>query len=177
MRCSSSAATARHLPLACRSRCPFAAAERGGTRSSYRVRGRHWVCGHAVGARQRSAINRDRWTLGDHCLGVGCDHGAAFDACLDGLQIRHGLRPSELSTLRWRRWSVWIGRHPILILFVVGLPLLMLASQAVRLRTDLPRGAWLPSNVESVRVLNDLEAIGKSNLAQTIRIIVELPPA
>jgi RND superfamily putative drug exporter len=82
----------------------------------------------------------------------------------------------KLSTLQWRRWSVWIGRHPILILFVVGLPLLMLASQAVRLRTDLPRGAWLPSNVESVRVLNELEAIGKSNLAQTIRIIVELPP-
>ena len=82
----------------------------------------------------------------------------------------------EQGTLRWRRWSLWIGRHPLLVLIVGGLPLLMLASQAVRLRADLPRGTWLPSNVESVRVLNDLESIGHSNFAQTIRLIVELPP-
>jgi RND superfamily putative drug exporter len=95
---------------------------------------------------------------------------------LMGPRFDTGFGRRKQSTLQWRRWSVWIGRHPLLILLVGGLPLLMLASQAVRLRTDLPRGAWLPSNVESVRVLNDLEAIGHGSLAQTIRMIVELPP-
>jgi putative drug exporter of the RND superfamily len=95
---------------------------------------------------------------------------------LMGPRFDAGFGRLKQSTLQWRRWSVWIGRHPVLILLVCGLPLFMLASQAVRLRTDLPRGAWLPSNVESVRVLNDLEAIGHGNLAQTIRVIVELPP-
>jgi putative drug exporter of the RND superfamily len=84
-------------------------------------------------------------------------------------------RPKQ-SMLRWQRWSLWVGRHPLLVLVIGGLPLLMLASQAVRLRTDLPRGAWLPANVESVRALNELGAIGHSNFAQTIRMIVELPP-
>jgi RND superfamily putative drug exporter len=93
-----------------------------------------------------------------------------------GHWIDTGPRRREQGTLRWRRWSLWVGRHPLLVLIVGGLPLLMLASQAVRLRTDLPRGAWLPSNVESVRVLNDLESIGHSNFAQTVRLIVELPP-
>jgi putative drug exporter of the RND superfamily len=95
---------------------------------------------------------------------------------LMGSRFDTGFGRRKQSTLQWRRWSVWVGRHPLLVLLVGGLPLLMLASQAMRLRTDLPRGAWLPSNVESVRVLNDLEAIGHGNLAQTIRIIVELPP-
>jgi putative drug exporter of the RND superfamily len=84
-----------------------------------------------------------------------------------------GLRKPR--ALQWQRWALWVGRHPLLILIVAGLPLLALASQAVRLRTDLPRGAWLPPNVESVRVLNELESIGRSSFAQTVRIIVELP--
>ena len=76
----------------------------------------------------------------------------------------------------WRRWASWVGRHPLWVLAVAGLPLVLLAAQAPRLRTDLPRGAWLPANVESVRVLNELESIGHSNLGQTIRVIVDLPP-
>jgi RND superfamily putative drug exporter len=93
-----------------------------------------------------------------------------------GPRFDTGFGGRKQSTLQWRRWSVWVGRHPILVLLVAGLPLLLLASQAVRLRSDLPRGAWLPSNVESVRVLNELEAIGHANLGQTIRMIVEFPP-
>jgi RND superfamily putative drug exporter len=94
---------------------------------------------------------------------------------LMGPRFDSGFGRRKPNTLQWRRWSVWVGRYPLLVLVVGGLPLLMLASQAVRLRTDLPRGAWLPPNVESVRVLNDLEAIGHGNLAQTVRIVVELP--
>jgi RND superfamily putative drug exporter len=79
------------------------------------------------------------------------------------------------SAFHWRRWASWVGRHPLLVLVLAGLPLVLLAAQAIRLRTDLPRGAWLPANVESVRVLNELEFIGHSNFGQTIRIIVDLP--
>ncbi len=75
----------------------------------------------------------------------------------------------------WRRWASWVGRHPLWVLAVAGLPLVLMAAQAPRLRMDLPRGAWLPANVESVRVLNELESIGHSNFGQTIRIIVDLP--
>jgi len=95
---------------------------------------------------------------------------------LIGPRFNMGRGRPERGMLQWRRWSLWVGRHPLLVLVVSGLPLLMLASQAVRLRTDLPRGAWLPANVESVRALNELESIGHGNFAQTIRVIVELPP-
>jgi RND superfamily putative drug exporter len=88
---------------------------------------------------------------------------------------RTGRTSKKESAGQWRRWASWIGRHPLLVLGVAGLPVLLLAAQAARLRMDLPRGAWLPANVESVRVLNELESIGHSNLSQTIRLIVYLP--
>ncbi len=75
----------------------------------------------------------------------------------------------------WRRWADCIGRHPVWVLVLVGLPLTLLAVQATRLRIDLPRGRWLPANAESVSVLNELESVGRSNFGQTIRIIVNLP--
>jgi len=68
-----------------------------------------------------------------------------------------------------------VDRHPLWVLILAGLPLIFLAAQAPRLRTDLPRGSWLPANVESVQVLNELESIGRSNIGQTIRVIVDLP--
>jgi putative drug exporter of the RND superfamily len=75
----------------------------------------------------------------------------------------------------WGSWASWVGRHPLWVLAIAGLPLLLLAAQATRLRMDLPRGAWLPANVESVRVLHELDSIGHSNFGQTIRLIVDLP--
>jgi predicted RND superfamily exporter protein len=75
----------------------------------------------------------------------------------------------------WGRWASWVGRHPLWVLAVAGLPLVFLAFQATRLRMDLPRGAWLPANVESVRALHELDLLGHSNFGQTIRIIVDLP--
>jgi RND superfamily putative drug exporter len=88
---------------------------------------------------------------------------------------RHdGERPHDRA-LYWGRWASWVGRHPLGVLAVAGLPLLFLAFQATRLRMDLPRGAWLPANVESVRVLHELDSIGRGNVGQTIRLIVDLP--
>jgi putative drug exporter of the RND superfamily len=82
---------------------------------------------------------------------------------------------SENGRIYWRRWAHWVDRHPLWVLIFAGLPVLLLAAQATRLRTDLPRDSWLPANVESVRVLNEFESIGRSNMGQTIRVIVDLP--
>ena len=95
--------------------------------------------------------------------------GPWIDACRIG-KIR-----SQNSGTQWRRWASWVDRHPLWVLILAGLPLIFLAAQAPRLRTDLPRGSWLPANVESVQVLNELESIGRSNIGQTIRVIVDLP--
>ena len=83
-------------------------------------------------------------------------------------------RPAT-SGLAWRRWADWIVRHPARVLVVAAVPLMLLASQAARLRIDLPRGDWLPANVESVRVLSELESVGLGTIGQTVRVIVELP--
>ncbi len=77
--------------------------------------------------------------------------------------------------MRWRRWATFVATRPLWVLILAGAPLLLLAAQAPRLKTDLPRDAWLPNNVESVQVLNELGSVGRSNVAQTIRVIVDLP--
>lgn len=86
-----------------------------------------------------------------------------------------GRAASESGRDRWRRWASWVDRHPLWVLILAGFPVLCLAAQAPRLRTDLPRDSWLPANVESVQVLNELESVGRSNIGQTIRVIVDLP--
>jgi RND superfamily putative drug exporter len=45
---------------------------------------------------------------------------------------------------RWRQWGKVIVAHPWLSIFLAGVPLLLLGSQAARLDTSLPRGNWLP---------------------------------
>jgi RND superfamily putative drug exporter len=53
--------------------------------------------------------------------------------------------------------------------------LLLLASQAARLDTSLPRGDWLPPAAESVQALHDLDKMGCAGMVQSLRVIVELP--
>ena len=77
---------------------------------------------------------------------------------------------------RWRAWGRWVTRHPVAVLIAAGVPLVLLAWQATRLRTGLPRGdAWLPRRLESVVALRDLEKMGRGAVPQTIRVILELP--
>src|SRR5271169_2454361 len=66
-----------------------------------------------------------------------------FTASLDG----HRAARTEN---RWRRWGHVIVAHPWLAILLAGAPLLLLASQAARLNTSLPRGNWLPPGAESV---------------------------
>jgi RND superfamily putative drug exporter len=76
---------------------------------------------------------------------------------------------------RWRRWGTVIVAHPWLALFLAGVPLLLLAWQATRLDTSLPRGNLLPQAAESVHALDTLGKMGRDGIVQSLRIIVELP--
>ena len=76
---------------------------------------------------------------------------------------------------RWRRWGRIIVAHPWLALLLAGTPLLLLAWQATRLDTSLPRGNWLPQAAESVHALGTLGKMGRDGVVQSLRIIVELP--
>ena len=76
---------------------------------------------------------------------------------------------------RWRRWGKVIVAHPWLAIFLAGAPLLLLASQAARLDTDVPNGDWLPSAAESVRALHTLERMDRVGIVYSLRVILELP--
>src|SRR6201987_42842 len=76
---------------------------------------------------------------------------------------------------RWRRWGKAIVAHPWLAIFLAGAPLLLLASQAARLDTSVPRGDWLPSQAESVRALHTLEKMDRVGIVYSLRVIFERP--
>jgi len=76
---------------------------------------------------------------------------------------------------RWRRWGKVIVVHPWLAIILAGAPLLLLASQAARLNTNVPRGDWLPEAAESVRALHSLEQMDRAGIVYSLRAIVELP--
>src|SRR5437867_8348351 len=87
------------------------------------------------------------------------------------------LRPAHHPAgARWRAWGRWVTRHPVAVLIAAGVPLVLLAWQATRLRTGLPRGgAWLPRHLGSVVGPRELEEVGRGGVPQTIRVILELP--
>jgi RND superfamily putative drug exporter len=76
---------------------------------------------------------------------------------------------------RWRRWGRIIVAHPWLAIILAGAPLLLLASQAARLDTSVPRGDWLPSQAESVRALHTLEKMDRVGMVYSLRVILDLP--
>ena len=76
---------------------------------------------------------------------------------------------------RWRQWGKVIVAHPWLALFLAGVPLLLLAWQATRLDTSLPKGDWLPESAESVQALHTLERMDRAGVVYSMRVIVELP--
>jgi RND superfamily putative drug exporter len=76
---------------------------------------------------------------------------------------------------RWRQWGKVIVAHPWLALFLAGVPMLLLACQATRLDTSVPRGDWLPQAAESVHALHTLEQMDRSGVVESMRVIVELP--
>jgi putative drug exporter of the RND superfamily len=76
---------------------------------------------------------------------------------------------------RWRQWGKVIVAHSRLAIFLAGAPLLLLASQAARLDTSVPKGDWLPAAAESVHALHTLEHMGRAGIVYSLRVILELP--
>jgi RND superfamily putative drug exporter len=82
---------------------------------------------------------------------------------------------AERTANRWSRWGKVIVAHPWLAIALAGVPLLLLASQAARLDTDVPRGDWLPAAAESVRALHTLERMDRVGMVYSLRVILDLP--
>jgi RND superfamily putative drug exporter len=76
---------------------------------------------------------------------------------------------------KWRRWGRFVCAHPLAVLVVAAAPLGVLAWQTTRLSTELPRGDWLPRDLESSRGLRTLSGMGRSGIVNALRIVVELP--
>jgi RND superfamily putative drug exporter len=94
---------------------------------------------------------------------------------LSFIKKRLNVSPSSTGAEGWKRWGRAVTSHPWKALVLAGIPLLLLASQATRLSTDLPRGDWLPPSAESVRGFHSLQRMGRGGLVQSLRVLLELP--
>ena len=77
----------------------------------------------------------------------------------------------------WARWARVAVSHPRIVLALGALPVCALAWQATRLDTRLPRGDWLPRNVESARAVRELQRMERGSIVQNVRIVLEMPAA
>lgn len=77
---------------------------------------------------------------------------------------------------RWVRWGTCITRWPWAALLLVGIPLLILALQGRRISPGVPGHDSFPATAESVQALHTLQDMGRSGIAQSLRVILELPP-
>jgi RND superfamily putative drug exporter len=84
-------------------------------------------------------------------------------------------RPRAVGEQRWRAWARLVCAHPGVVLVVAGAPLLLLAIQARRLDPRIPSGGWLPPGIESARALEDLRAMGRGGVVETLRVVLHLP--
>lgn len=76
---------------------------------------------------------------------------------------------------RWRHWGRFVCRHPIAVLVIASAPLAAIAFQTRRLTSDLPRGDWLPRQMESSLGLRTLSGMHTSGIVNAVRIVVEFP--
>jgi len=77
---------------------------------------------------------------------------------------------------RWERWGRIVTRRPWAALLIAGVPLLLLAFQARKIAPGLPDHNSLPESAESVQALHTLQAMGRSGIVQSLRMVLELPP-
>lgn len=94
--------------------------------------------------------------------------------CLAG-DVSRCLTGGGSSGTRWRQWGRWVASRPLRVLVVAGIPMVALAWQSRRLSNDLPSVDWLPAQMESTRGIHMLEAGGKTGVAQTMLVLLELP--
>jgi putative drug exporter of the RND superfamily len=77
---------------------------------------------------------------------------------------------------RWVRWGTFITSRPWTALLIAGIPLLILAFQGRRISPGIPGYNSFPGKAESVQALHTLQSMGRSGIAQSLRVILELPP-
>ncbi|MGH7635567.1 MAG: MMPL family transporter, partial [Gemmatimonadaceae bacterium] len=90
-------------------------------------------------------------------------------------KLPRALRVSEHAEW-WRAWGRVVAARPVTVLLVAGIPLALLCLQARRLDTGMPRGDWLPPDMESSRALHELQRMGDGAVIQSVRVVLELPP-
>ena len=103
--------------------------------------------------------------------------GHRIDAARVRLRARRFQTQESLcaASERWVRWGSIITGRPWTALLVAGVPLLMLALQARRISPGVPDHS-LPAAAESVQALYTLQAMGRSGIVQSLKVILELPP-
>jgi RND superfamily putative drug exporter len=101
---------------------------------------------------------------------------AMLGARVNSGRVLRRRQPTGVASERWRKWGRWVAAHPVAVLLVAGTPVVVLALQIRRIETGLPRSGWLPPTMESAQALSDLGAMGRTGVAQAVRIVVELPP-
>ncbi|MBV8629614.1 MAG: MMPL family transporter, partial [Silvibacterium sp.] len=85
--------------------------------------------------------------------------------------------PTEDANIeRWARWGSMVTRRPWTALLLAGIPLLVLAAQARKISVGLPDRDSLPAQAQSVKALHTLQAMGRSGIVNSLRVVVELPP-
>ena len=75
----------------------------------------------------------------------------------------------------WRSWGNVVTGNPWSALVSAGLPLFVLAFQALQISPGVPLGNWLPADAESVQALHSLEGMERSGIVQSLRVVLELP--
>ena len=75
----------------------------------------------------------------------------------------------------WRRWGRFVCAHPVAVLLIAGAPLAAIALQTRRITSDLPRGNWLPREMESARALQTLSEMRTSGIVNAVRVVVGFP--
>jgi RND superfamily putative drug exporter len=101
---------------------------------------------------------------------------ALLAICGSRLELGRLSRPQSRQAGSW--WTAWARvavTWPRAVLALGALPVCALAWQATRLDTRLPRGDWLPRDMESARTVRDLQRMERGSIVQTIRIVLELP--
>ena len=84
-------------------------------------------------------------------------------------------RRDSAPSRRWEAWGGYVTRHPWRVLVVGAIPVLLLASQTLRMNTDVEAGDWLPQSMESAQGLNDLRAMGRGAIIAALPVVVDLP--
>ena len=96
---------------------------------------------------------------------------------IDGFRVRAARpRRAALGSDAWRRWGRKVIARPVLALVLASAPLLVLAAQARRLNTVMPQGDWLPRGTEAVEAYHRLDAMGRSNVIHSLRVVLDFPP-